>query len=145
MAEHSLLRITKLIFPKQKGYTDQVEMLNEEDVVGEVLSEDLIVMGWIHSHPIFDSFLSSIDVHTTLPYQILLPEAVAIVMAPTDRKRKCGIFRLTTPGGMETIKQCELRGFHEHKRPSTGQELYEVCQHVYINPQLRVAVSDLRR
>eukprot|EP00803_Ostreobium_quekettii_P009881 evm.model.scf_1449EXC.2 EVM.evm.TU.scf_1449EXC.2 scf_1449EXC:14716-17531(+) len=144
IAEQGLLRITKLIFPKQKGHTDRVEMMNEEEIVDEVLGEDLIMMGWIHTHPQFDCFLSSIDVHTTMSYQIMLPEAVAIVMAPKDQRRKCGIFRLTTPGGMDVIKTCNLRGFHTHQAPSTGQEIYEVCQHVYLNPRLRVSCKDLR-
>jgi hypothetical protein len=65
--------------------------------------------------------------------QVQLPEAVAIVMAPTDPRSKCGIFRLTTPGGMGVIRECHQRGFHTHPRPSTGQEIYELSGHVFLD------------
>ena len=35
----------------------------------------------------------------------LLEEAVAIVMAPTDSRKKCGIFRLTTPEGLAVVRE----------------------------------------
>lgn len=65
--------------------------------------------------------------------QVQLPEAVAIVMAPTDPRSKCGIFRLTTPGGMGVIRDCHERGFHMHPKPSTGQEIYELTGHVWLD------------
>eukprot|EP00210_Caulerpa_lentillifera_P004746 g4530.t1 len=139
-----VFEITTLLVPKQKGTRDQVEMLNEELLLEEVLTKGLMVLGWIHTHPVFQCFLSSIDVHTTLPYQLLLDEAVAIVMAPTDRKRKCGVFRLTTPGGMDLIKECQKRGFHEHKQTKTRQPIYEISSHVFLNPKLSVSVTDMR-
>lgn len=138
------LEVTSLMIPRQKGTRDQVEMVDEEVLLEEVLTNGLMVLGWIHTHPVFQCFLSSIDVHTTLPYQLLLDEAVAIVMAPTDRKRKCGVFRLTDPGGMELIKNCPKRGFHEHKATHTKQSIYEVVSHVYLNERLAVSVKDLR-
>jgi STAM-binding protein len=65
-----------------------------------------------------------------------MAEAMAIVMAPTDPRQKIGIFRLTTPGGMDTILRCNDRGFHAHQRPDTGQEIYELCDHVYLDEGL---------
>lgn len=47
--------------------------------------QELYPLGWIHTHPTQTCFLSSIDVHTQCGYQTMLDEAVAIVMAPTDR------------------------------------------------------------
>lgn len=47
--------------------------------------------------------------HLTQPqcgYQTMLDEALAIVMAPTDRIKKCGIFRLSTPGGLTLVQRC---------------------------------------
>lgn len=50
-------------------------------------------------------FLSSIDIHTQCGYQTMLEEAVAIVMAPTDPTgKRCGIFRLSTPGGLTLVQ-----------------------------------------
>jgi STAM-binding protein len=74
----------------------------------------------------------------------MLDEAVAIVMAPTDRRNKCGIFRLTTPGGLQLVQKCPLRGFHTHPPTATGQEVYELCGHVYLNPRAKHEVLDLR-
>jgi STAM-binding protein len=91
---------------------------------------ELYPLGWIHTHPTQTCFLSSVDVHTQCGYQTMLDEAVAIVMAPTDRRNKCGIFRLTTPGGLQLVQRCPLRGFHTHPPTATGQEVYELCGHV---------------
>eukprot|EP00955_Chlamydomonas_euryale_P097272 365066-Chlamydomonas_euryale.AAC.2 len=48
--------------------------------------------------------MSSVDVHTQCGYQTMLDEAVAIVVAPTDARRRVGIFRLTTPGGLKLVQ-----------------------------------------
>ncbi len=54
------------------------------------------------------------------------------------------MFRLTTPGGLKLVQKCTLRGFHTHPPTDTGQELYELCGHVYINPRAKHDVVDLR-
>lgn len=59
----------------------------------------------------------------TLPFfpvlldRVLLPEAVAIVLAPRYTPSYC-IFRLTDPLGMQTIAACkEVSAFHQHRAP----------------------------
>lgn len=76
--------------------------------------------------------------------QVMLSEAIAIVMAPTDSRQKCGIFRLTTPGGMGVVQQCGQRGFHQHPVPDTKQEIYELCGHVYLDETAKFECIDLR-
>ncbi|CAK7349709.1 unnamed protein product [Dovyalis caffra] len=98
----------------------------------------------ILTHPTQSCFMSSIDVHTHYSYQIMLPEAVAIVMAPRDSSRTHGIFRLTTPGGMSVIRQCQKRGFHPHDPPTDGGPIYKACTDVYMNPNLKLDIIDLR-
>ncbi|CDY09715.1 BnaC07g33460D [Brassica napus] len=44
--------------------------------------------------------MSSVDLHTHYSYQIMLPEAVAIVMASTDETTPHGIFHLSDPSGV---------------------------------------------
>ena len=73
-----------------------------------------------------------------------MEEAIAIVMAPRDAGKRCGLFRLSTPGGLQLVQKCSQRGFHAHPRTETGQELYELCGHVFLNPQLKHDVVDLR-
>ncbi|KAK7840520.1 amsh-like ubiquitin thioesterase 1 [Quercus suber] len=96
------------------------------------------------THPTQSCFMSSIDLHTHYSYQIMLPESVAIVMAPKDGSKKHGIFRLTTPNGMSIIRKCQQRGFHPHDQPPDGGPLYKTCTDVYMNPSLKFDVIDLR-
>ncbi|XP_057508641.1 AMSH-like ubiquitin thioesterase 2 isoform X8 [Actinidia eriantha] len=74
----------------------------------------------------------------------MLPEAVAIVMAPTDTTRSYGIFRLSDPGGMNILKECRETGYHCHSEPSDGSPVYEHCSNIYVNPNLRLEIYDLR-
>ena len=76
--------------------------------------------------------------------QTQMEEAIAIVMAPRDAGKRCGLFRLSTPGGLQLVQKCAQRGFHAHPRTATGQPLYELCGHVFLNPQLKHDVVDLR-
>jgi STAM-binding protein len=74
----------------------------------------------------------------------MLDEAIAVVMAPRDARTPVGIFRLTTPGGLGLVQRCALRGFHAHPPTDTGQPVYELSGHVYLNPRVEFEVVDLR-
>ena len=39
------------------------------------IDQDQINLGWVHTHPTQTSFMSSIDLHIHMPYQMLLDEA----------------------------------------------------------------------
>ncbi|OWZ21330.1 Metalloprotease [Phytophthora megakarya] len=108
------LIITTLIIPKQEGSSDMCTMTNEEDLYDFCFSNELLTLGWIHTHPKQDCFLSSVDVHTQCGFQSILPEAVAIVVAPSDPRKNVGVFRLTEPSGLQLIQNCNLTGFHTH-------------------------------
>ncbi|XP_048496662.1 AMSH-like ubiquitin thioesterase 3 isoform X2 [Beta vulgaris subsp. vulgaris] len=120
------------------------QTLNEEEIFEVQDRESLFPLGWIHTHPTQTCFMSSVDLHTHYSYQIMLPESIAIVMAPTDSSSPHGIFHLSDPGGVSVIRNCQQRGFHPHEEPSDGSPLYEHCSHVYMNPKLRFDVVDLR-
>jgi STAM-binding protein len=148
----SKLVVTTLVFPKQKGEADHCEMLSEEELLDVTASRGIVTLGWIHTHPSQDCFLSSMDLHTHLSYQLLLPEAVAIVLAPRVPvgQLSCGIFRLTDSdsptnpgsiGGLELIQACEYRGFHPH---DDNVRIYEHSSHVRIDKGGRLEVIDLR-
>ncbi|KAI4331499.1 hypothetical protein MLD38_029684 [Melastoma candidum] len=136
--------VTTLIIPKQESTSDSCQATNEEEIFEVQDKRSLFPLGWIHTHPTQSCFMSSIDVHTHYSYQIMLPEAVAIVMAPRDSSRTHGIFRLTTPGGMSVIRHCQQRGFHSHMPPADGGPIYNACTDVYMNPDLKFDVIDLR-
>ncbi|KAK9105778.1 hypothetical protein Scep_022622 [Stephania cephalantha] len=136
--------VTALIIPKQESTSDSCQATNEEEIFDVQDKQSLFPLGWIHTHPSQSCFMSSIDVHTHYSYQIMLPEAIAIVMAPKDSSRKHGIFRLTSPGGISVIRNCDRRGFHPHEPPPDGGPIYDHCTDVYMNPNLKFDVIDLR-
>ncbi|KAI4334928.1 hypothetical protein L6164_013628 [Bauhinia variegata] len=77
-------QITTLIIPKQESTSDSCQTLNEEEIFEVQDNLSLFTLGWIHTHPSQTCFMSSVDLHTHYSYQVMLQEAIAIVMAPTD-------------------------------------------------------------
>ncbi|MCO5547739.1 hypothetical protein L7F22_001190 [Adiantum nelumboides] len=142
--KNATFNVTALIIPKQQATSDTCHTENEEEIFEWQDKEGLFQLGWIHTHPRQSCFMSSVDLHTHYSYQVMLPEAIAIVMAPTDSTRKYGIFRLSDPGGVKTIQNCQLRGFHAHDPPLNGTRIYEHCAHVLMSTELKFQVVDLR-
>lgn len=91
---HDEFTITTLIIPKQTATSDTVAMLNEEEILEVADQRDLMTLGWIHTHPTQQCFMSSVDLHTHFPYQLLMAEALAIVVAPTQTPKYafCDLF-----------------------------------------------------
>ena len=75
----------------------------------------------------------------TVSYQALLPEALAVVLAPTDPRCQVGVFRLSETG-MRLVLACPLRGFHPHEEP----RLYAGADGVSVDPALPARLIDLR-
>ncbi|KAF9671374.1 hypothetical protein SADUNF_Sadunf12G0040700 [Salix dunnii] len=148
--------VTALIIPKQDSTSDSCQTTNEEEIFEVQDKRSLFPLGWIHECQKQQLLGLSVQVviiilqlvkafdykHSSLT--IMLPEAVAIVMAPRDSSRTHGIFRLTNPGGMSVIRQCQQRGFHPHNPPPDGGPIYKACTDVYMNPNLKFDVIDLR-
>ncbi|KAI9280673.1 hypothetical protein BY458DRAFT_288686 [Sporodiniella umbellata] len=112
--KNNTLSITTLIIPKQTGTTDTCTMENEEELFDIQDKHDLLTFGWIHTHPTQSCFLSSVDLHTHCSYQLMLPEAIAVVCSPTQSP-DFGIFRLTDPPGLDVISNCKKQpAFHPH-------------------------------
>ncbi|KAI9506578.1 hypothetical protein GGI25_003422 [Coemansia spiralis] len=108
------LVMTALIIPKQRATSDTFTMEHEEELAVEQMDRELITLGWIHTHPSQTCFMSSVDLHTQCSYQLMLPEAIAIVCSPRHDPR-FGIFRLTDPSGIDVIQNCkEKSAFHPH-------------------------------
>lgn len=79
---NNALFVRCLIIPDQVCTSDTVETVNEAVMAEYCMNEDLLVLGWIHTHPTQTCFMSSRDLHTHAGYQIMMPESVAIVCAP---------------------------------------------------------------
>ncbi|XP_057785601.1 AMSH-like ubiquitin thioesterase 3 [Salvia miltiorrhiza] len=142
--KNRVFHITTLIIPKQESTSDSCQTLNEEEIFDVQDKRSLFPLGWIHTHPTQTCFMSSVDLHTHYSYQVMLPEAIAIVMAPTDTQSPHGIFHLSDPGGVSVIRNCQQRGFHPHEEAEDGNPIYEHCSHVYMNAKLKFDVVDLR-
>ncbi|KAL3677530.1 hypothetical protein R1sor_027478 [Riccia sorocarpa] len=142
--KEGMFYVTTVIIPKQEATANSCSTTNEEELFEYQDKNELFQFGWIHTHPSQSCFMSSIDLHTHYSYQIMLPEAIAIVMAPTDSSRKYGMFRLSEPSGLKTIQSCEKRGFHPHDQPSDGSPIYESSYHVHLNSKVSCTVVDLR-
>ncbi|XP_051896827.1 STAM-binding protein-like isoform X1 [Pristis pectinata] len=129
--------ITHVIVPKQNAGPDYCNTESEEELFLIQDHNDLITLGWIHTHPTQTAFLSSVDLHTHCSYQIMLPEAIAIVCSP--KYNESGFFRLTEHG-MDEISSCKQKGFHPHLK---DPPLFNACSHVSI-VETDVTILDLR-
>ncbi|XP_014811344.1 PREDICTED: AMSH-like protease isoform X2 [Calidris pugnax] len=129
--------ITHVIVPKQSAGPDYCDMENVEELFGIQDQYDLLTLGWIHTHPTQTAFLSSVDLHTHCSYQLMLPEAIAIVCSP--KHNDTGIFRLTNAGMLE-VSACKKKGFHPHTK---DPRLFNPCTHV-VGKDVKIIVLDLR-
>ena len=136
------LFISKLVIPNQKSTSDTCEMIDESDLFNYVDGEDLMVLGWIHTHPTQTCFMSSRDLHTHVGYQVMMPESIAIVCAPS--KGEWGVFRLTDPPGLKTVLNCTQTGlFHPHAESNVYTDALRPG-HVYEAKGLQFDIVDLR-
>uniref|UniRef100_A0A3B4XGG4 STAM binding protein like 1 n=1 Tax=Seriola lalandi dorsalis TaxID=1841481 RepID=A0A3B4XGG4_SERLL len=110
---HNEFVLTHVVIPKQSAGPDFCDMENVEELFSFQDQQNLLTLGWIHTHPTQTAFLSSVDLHTHCSYQLMLQEAVAIVCAP--KHNDTGVFRLTGPG-MSEVSGCRLKGFHPHSK-----------------------------
>ena len=144
---NNALFVTCLLIPEQKCTPDTCETTDEISTLEYMSAQDLIQLGWIHTHPTQTCFMSSRDLHTQAGYQIMMPESIAIVCAP-KYEPSWGIFRLTNPPGLEQMLSCEKTDtFHQHDVPA--EKLYIQAGHppghVYVNKRLEYKVHDLRK
>nr|CAH7723578.1 unnamed protein product [Callosobruchus chinensis] len=137
--EQNELIVTHMIIPKQRGTSDSCTTTNEEEIFDYQDQLSLITLGWIHTHPTQTAFLSSVDLHTHCPYQLLLPEAIAVVCAP--RYSDAGFFALTADHGLKYIASCRKTGFHPHP---TEPPLFGKADHVRVDQSSPLEVVDLR-
>eukprot|EP00438_Fugacium_kawagutii_P022768 Skav229085 [mRNA] locus=scaffold2711:72876:81145:+ [translate_table: standard] len=105
-----------LFCPRQEGNQWSVREAGDEYLPSQMLhymeKSESYVVGWIHSHPTFNAFLSSVDLHTHYSIQSSQAHAVAIVI---DKNKEPRVMRMTETG-MEVVKHCEEdpSTFHEH-------------------------------
>ncbi|KAH0536336.1 hypothetical protein FGG08_006790 [Glutinoglossum americanum] len=137
------LFISRLVIPDQESTSDTCDTINESALFDYCDSEDLMVLGWIHTHPTQTCFMSSRDLHTHCGYQVMMPESIAIVCAPS-KDPSWGIFRLTDPPGMQTVLKCQQTGlFHPHGEENVYTDALRPG-HVFEAHGMEFEVVDLR-
>ena len=130
--------ITHVIIPKQKGSSNTVQTLAEEELIGVQEKYEVVTLGWIHTHPSQTCFLSSVDMHCQLSYQIMMNNAIAIVYAPKDKTQTF----ILTKKGINILSNCNCKGFHRHEGVSG---LYQKANHVHIAKHHKCDFIDLRK
>ncbi|KAK4121987.1 hypothetical protein N657DRAFT_576601 [Parathielavia appendiculata] len=141
---NNALFISHLIIPEQKCTSDTCETENESSMLDFCIENNLIVIGWIHTHPTQTCFMSSRDLHTQAGYQVMMPEAIAIVCAP-QYEPSWGIFRLTNPPGLPHLLSCQrTETFHPHSVDNLYVDAGNPAGHVYESKALEFEVCDLR-
>ncbi|KIP05612.1 hypothetical protein PHLGIDRAFT_107971 [Phlebiopsis gigantea 11061_1 CR5-6] len=133
--------VTTLLIPKQRSTSDTCTMDEEELVLQFTEERHLITLGWIHTHPTQSCFMSSVDLHTHSGFQRMLPESFAVVCAPKSTPT-FGIFRLTDPGGLQVILQCQAKdAFHPHPEVP----IYTDCDNSHVQMKdISLEIVDLR-
>ena len=118
-------------------------MVDEMQIFKVQAKENLMTLGWIHTHPQFDLFLSSVDLHNQQAYQSQLKEAVAIVVSPVVVEPGFQTFRVRDEH-MDDIQGCTREGFHRHV-DRKGDEMFEVATHINYTRGDKIKVIDLRK
>lgn len=134
--------ITQLVIPHQESTPDTCATIHEEILFEYLDKNELLLLGWIHTHPTQSCFMSSVDLHTQNSYQIMLKESIAIVCAPT-KSPSWDIYRLTDPNGISIIRSCPKSSFHPHPEPNLYTS-YMSHGHVVMSNSMAFKVADLR-
>eukprot|EP00461_Guttulinopsis_vulgaris_P002529 UN02530 len=118
-----------LVLPEQIGEYDRCCTVNEENIIDVVQTRGYVILGWIHTHPKFEAFLSSIDLHCQASYQSQIPEAIAIVVSECTNTN--AIFTLSQQG-LQELKSCTIPAntFHRHNQKVP---LFDNAQHVVLH------------
>ena len=88
--------VTDIVVPKQTGTQNTCTTTDEQVMLDFLNDENLICLGWIHTHPSQSLFLSSVDLHMQCSLQHLLPEAVALVCSVKDNSNS--VYSLSAQG-----------------------------------------------
>ncbi|MDJ0270052.1 MAG: Mov34/MPN/PAD-1 family protein [Aigarchaeota archaeon] len=114
-AQSQVLEIWDAVTGEQHGTPVFVHL--DEAVMAEVAewlhqtNSGLYIVGWYHSHPGFDVFLSTTDIDTQKRYQLMFPKAVALVIDPVEYGKthkisslKFKVFRINKDGRVVSVR-----------------------------------------
>ena len=132
--------VTHLIIPEQTAAKDKWEVQDVRQITNFfTYHPDLIMLGLIHTHPNFDSFLSSVDLHALWDYAQHNHSLVSIVLAP--ERRTWPAYCLTKIGFKE-LSKCKVPGFHKHKK--CDSRLNKEADYVLYDQSTNIIFEDFR-
>eukprot|EP00438_Fugacium_kawagutii_P002423 Skav227972 [mRNA] locus=scaffold3773:2640:8668:- [translate_table: standard] len=141
--KRTVVQVSGMFLPKQESNRWSVWEPKDAEIPHQMLQHmqesETYVVGWIHSHPTFSSFLSSVDMHSQFQLQSDLAMAFAVVV---DQDRKPRVMRLSEKG-MAVLAECKLDpcAFHEHPFPHEELVVDVPFHFVQIDDQIQSAVS----
>ena len=133
------LKVTRVLIPEQTGSLTSCEALSADEILKYQEENELIDIGWIHTHPTFSAFMSSIDVHKHCARQKLMKESIAVVCSIKDNITE--IFNLTADG-LNIIGNCKIPGPHDHAHSMLP--IYKQATHVEIVNEMFTELHDQR-
>ena len=134
--------ISDLIFPKQKGTSDFYKEREENVYHEHILKKKLRQLGTIHSHPNFQSFMSSIDLHMHASIQRYEPSAVAIVYSPLYETQP---FFSLTDLGLGIVLSCPETDHNKgHLHTEPNETLYMTATNVKCDKTIKIRTLDYR-
>ena len=125
--------MTKVLIPPQTSTATSWEVTD----YGAIHSSDLTLLGLIHTHPGFEAFMSSVDLHALYDISRLSPLSkntaeISIVLAPEHGNSP--IFKLSN-FGKEVLSNCDNNSHHVHMR--SGQDvsrlMYSIANHAVMD------------
>ena len=132
--------VTDLLIPKQTGTQNTCSTTDEQEMLDFLDQQDLICLGWIHTHPSQSSFLSSVDLHMQFSLQQLLPAAVAIVCSLKDKVNS--IYNLSAQG-MDVLSKCTAVASTFHPHPVSFFPLFKRANHIILDDDIELQSTDL--
>ena len=102
--------VTHLVIPSQIGDTSSCESTGESDpkMWEHFALSKITLVGWVHSHPLYDSFFSSVDLHSQYQYQNELNQYFGLVYSGI--KDSTHGFTLSD-AGLRSVDQCILNPY----------------------------------
>lgn len=126
--------VTRIIIPPQTVSQTTCTTTNYSWISNLVYDSGLMLLGWVHTHPQFEAFLSQIDVHTAWEHQRVIPEFFSVVWCGLTNEFK--IFRTDVdPSQGYSYEECCHVSFLEEPRERFKEHCYELIDHRSGSPE----------
>eukprot|EP01084_Bolivina_argentea_P308861 534170_1 len=147
--KNNVYTVSHVVIPKQSGDANSCVISNEEEINYSVDCNNMVCVGWVHTHPRQNNFLSSVDLHQTHFYGCTASTNIpflAIVISPTDENMKyTGVYSLTNIG-KSALAGCGRTGHHTHiaNQVDMSLQFYETAPNCSLINSTKAIFCDLR-